>query len=347
MFLLDEPTADLDPAAAHAIMALLRRTAQSGRTVVTVLHALDLATRYADRMLVVGDGRILADAAPLEALPVAAQAFGLPWGADDAPPAAAPPGAMRWSLPASLALHLAAIALAFLGLAPRPAPAPPKDPVGVQVVMGDAGLEAGSPAAPPAPEPPPAPTHAPTRPAARAPPPAPATPPAPEAPPPPPPDPAAPLAHPPAPAPPPAPPAPRRHRPHPGRPRPPSRPRRHPRPTPAPAPEVRLGPLETGFSRVQDPERIVTQAQPGKGNLPPLYPRESERRGEQGTVVLRVRVDAAGNATQVDVIESSGYPALDAAARARLATWRFQPGRREDGTAAPDVIEIGINFQLH
>jgi protein TonB len=112
-------------------------------------------------------------------------------------------------------------------------------------------------------------------------------------------------------------------------------------------PEVRLGPLETGFSRVQDPDKVVTQARPGEGNLPPLYPPGSERRGEQGTVVLRIRVDALGHATQVDVIESSGYPALDAAARARLATWRFRPGQREDGTPAPDVIEIGINFQLH
>jgi len=85
MFLLDEPTADLDPAAAHAIMALLRTTAQAGRIVVTVLHALDLALRYADRMLVVGDGRILADASPADCLPTAAAAFGLPWGTDGSP----------------------------------------------------------------------------------------------------------------------------------------------------------------------------------------------------------------------------------------------------------------------
>jgi iron complex transport system ATP-binding protein len=84
-FLLDEPTADLDPAAAHAIMALLRETARAGRVVVAVLHAVELATRYADRMLVVGNGRILADAAPAAALPVAAAAFGLPWGTDAAP----------------------------------------------------------------------------------------------------------------------------------------------------------------------------------------------------------------------------------------------------------------------
>ena len=52
VFLLDEPTADLDPAASHAIMRLLRATADAGRTVVVVLHALDLALRYAHRVVV-------------------------------------------------------------------------------------------------------------------------------------------------------------------------------------------------------------------------------------------------------------------------------------------------------
>jgi iron complex transport system ATP-binding protein len=87
VFLLDEPTADLDPAAAHQIMALLRDTAHgtSPRSVVVVMHALDLALRYADRMLVLREGRIVADAPPLDALPDAAAAFGLPFGSDRAP----------------------------------------------------------------------------------------------------------------------------------------------------------------------------------------------------------------------------------------------------------------------
>lgn len=87
VFLLDEPTADLDPAAAHEIMALLRDTAHGTpkRTVVVVMHALDLALRYADRMLVLREGRVVADAPPLDALPDAAVAFGLPFGSDSAP----------------------------------------------------------------------------------------------------------------------------------------------------------------------------------------------------------------------------------------------------------------------
>jgi iron complex transport system ATP-binding protein len=85
VFLLDEPTADLDPAASHAIMRLLRMTADAGRTVVVVLHALDLALRYAHRVVVMAGGRVAADLPADCALPAAAEAFGLPFGLDPAP----------------------------------------------------------------------------------------------------------------------------------------------------------------------------------------------------------------------------------------------------------------------
>lgn len=80
VLLLDEPTADLDPAAAHAMMALLRRRAGEGACVVVVLHALELALHHATRLVVMEAGRIVADDAPEAALPRAALAFGLPYG---------------------------------------------------------------------------------------------------------------------------------------------------------------------------------------------------------------------------------------------------------------------------
>jgi ABC-type cobalamin/Fe3+-siderophores transport system ATPase subunit len=85
VLLLDEPTADLDPAAAHEIMRLLRSTADSGRAVVAVLHAFELAVRYAHRVVVLQAGRILADLPADQALPAAAAAFGLAYGSDPAP----------------------------------------------------------------------------------------------------------------------------------------------------------------------------------------------------------------------------------------------------------------------
>jgi ABC-type cobalamin/Fe3+-siderophores transport system ATPase subunit len=85
VFLLDEPTADLDPAASHGIMRLLRTTADIGRTVIVVLHAIELALRYAHRIVVLQQGRVLADLPPDKALPAAAAAFGLPIGTDPSP----------------------------------------------------------------------------------------------------------------------------------------------------------------------------------------------------------------------------------------------------------------------
>ena len=82
VLLLDEPTADLDPSAAHVIMRLLRRTADAGSVVIVVLHAIELAVRHATRMVVMQDGRIIADASPDAALPAAASAFGMRVGLD-------------------------------------------------------------------------------------------------------------------------------------------------------------------------------------------------------------------------------------------------------------------------
>jgi ABC-type hemin transport system ATPase subunit len=50
--------------------------------VVAVLHAVELAAAYASRMVVLQDGRVVADEAPLVALPHAARCFGLELGED-------------------------------------------------------------------------------------------------------------------------------------------------------------------------------------------------------------------------------------------------------------------------
>jgi iron complex transport system ATP-binding protein len=77
MFLLDEPTADLDPAASHAILRLLRETAEAGAAVVVVLHAVELAAEYAHRVVLVDRGRIVADRPAATVLEEAAALFGM------------------------------------------------------------------------------------------------------------------------------------------------------------------------------------------------------------------------------------------------------------------------------
>ena len=60
VLLLDEPTSHLDVRVAHEILALLRRLATEGRTIVCVLHDLNDAAAYADRLMLLGCERMLA-----------------------------------------------------------------------------------------------------------------------------------------------------------------------------------------------------------------------------------------------------------------------------------------------
>lgn len=83
--LLDEPTSDLDPAAAEALMRVLRRQAAAGVAVVVVLHAVELAMHHAARVVVMQQGAIVADGAPAAVLAAAASAFGMRVGHDPAP----------------------------------------------------------------------------------------------------------------------------------------------------------------------------------------------------------------------------------------------------------------------
>lgn len=64
--LLDEPTTFLDIAHQYELLEMLRRLHDSGRTLVAVLHDLNQACRYASRLVVMKDGRVVATGAPTE-----------------------------------------------------------------------------------------------------------------------------------------------------------------------------------------------------------------------------------------------------------------------------------------
>ena len=67
--LLDEPTTFLDLSHQLDVLDLVRSiNRERGSTVVMVLHDLSLAGRYSDRLVVVGEGRVLADGTPWEVL---------------------------------------------------------------------------------------------------------------------------------------------------------------------------------------------------------------------------------------------------------------------------------------
>jgi iron complex transport system ATP-binding protein len=68
ILMLDEPVAGLDPDAQLLVLDLLKAKVAEGATVIATLHDLTLAARYADQVLVLSDGRVVAEGAPMEAL---------------------------------------------------------------------------------------------------------------------------------------------------------------------------------------------------------------------------------------------------------------------------------------
>lgn len=80
-------------------------------------------------------------------------------------------------------------------------------------------------------------------------------------------------------------------------------------------------------------------------NPKPLYPAASRRLKEQGTVLLRVFVTAAGQPTEVMLKESSGYERLDNAAKQAVTGWKFVPATRNDKPLDAWVI-VPIKFSL-
>jgi len=80
ILLLDEPTTFLDVSHQLDVLDLLAElNRERGCAVVMVLHDLNLAARYADHLIVLGEGRILAEGAPATVLTqeLALEAFGL------------------------------------------------------------------------------------------------------------------------------------------------------------------------------------------------------------------------------------------------------------------------------
>jgi iron complex transport system ATP-binding protein len=80
LLLLDEPTTFLDLSHQVEVLELVDRLhTERGRTVVMVLHDLNLAARYADRLVAMKDGRVMAEGAPADVItePLLREVFGL------------------------------------------------------------------------------------------------------------------------------------------------------------------------------------------------------------------------------------------------------------------------------
>lgn len=69
ILMLDEPTSALDLAHQHNTLKIARELADNhNAAVIVVLHDLNLAAQYSDRLVVLKDGNLVCDGSPWEAL---------------------------------------------------------------------------------------------------------------------------------------------------------------------------------------------------------------------------------------------------------------------------------------
>lgn len=65
VIIFDEPTASLDPANAQVFEGVIDKLAEEGKTLLISTHDMDFAYRWADRVLVFSDGKIIAEDSPV------------------------------------------------------------------------------------------------------------------------------------------------------------------------------------------------------------------------------------------------------------------------------------------
>ncbi len=65
---LDEPTRGMDHVALAALQDELRRIADDGTAVIVATHDVEFAAEFADRVLLLADGRVIADGTPADVL---------------------------------------------------------------------------------------------------------------------------------------------------------------------------------------------------------------------------------------------------------------------------------------
>ena len=131
-----------------------------------------------------------------------------------------------------------------------------------------------------------------------------------------------------------------------------------PAPDPAPAPRYQPGQepdTEDPFEELLSDQREVVAAadapvardpQWRRPPQPPVYPPLARRRGQEGEVMLRLYIDARGEVTGARVLNSSGHPLLDRAAREAGLGWQLMPARI-NGIAVASYVTIPVQFRLH
>jgi len=77
----------------------------------------------------------------------------------------------------------------------------------------------------------------------------------------------------------------------------------------------------------------------------PTYPEASREEGEEGLVLLRVRISRTGEPEEIVLVKSSGHRSLDRAAIDGVKRWTFAPAQRGE-EAIEAWMQVPIRFRL-
>jgi protein TonB len=113
-----------------------------------------------------------------------------------------------------------------------------------------------------------------------------------------------------------------------------------------PGPEIQFGGADFETDAIASGESVIP-AKPDAHwhNREPVYPIAAAERGQHGAVVLLLHISPAGLTEGVDILRSSGFPALDHAAMDAVWTWRFAPAVK-DGQPIPSDMPFRVVFDL-
>lgn len=110
------------------------------------------------------------------------------------------------------------------------------------------------------------------------------------------------------------------------------------KPAPAPVPPAQpmqasvaasLPSLPLGIDSTWYQARQVDVQPKALDRIEPAYPDEARRKGVEGTLKLRLRIDELGRVREAEVVEATPSGVFDAAALAAFGQARFQPALRE------------------
>jgi TonB family protein len=113
-------------------------------------------------------------------------------------------------------------------------------------------------------------------------------------------------------------------------------------PTPTPRPLPKNQP-ETKPEPKTEPE-LFHPARVRSAPEPP-YPTDARRKGQEGTVVVRVQINESGRVTHSSIVSSSGIASLDEAALKAARGRIYEPARRGN-TPVADVVKVPFSWSL-